>query len=379
MGTIKERITLELGTLPTAATDAVLDDIIADSLSDVIAELPLSALFSIAETATDSGSGVSVAEKRVLRAYKDSSGIYWAKKVDYLYANDSARTFVATEPYWYELGGTAYIIPSGGTFLLTKALTATTASDDAITGTNRQFFLLTVYKAALQVLRLLFEEVREELIAVSALPTTPTLPSAPSFTYTDATTVGVTATTIAAFGTAPVYTAPTLSLDYTDYGTYFDLEDSEIGMLALEKLRKQLEAFREQMQDAMNTFTDANVEYQASIQDAIEQARITLQEELSNAERDDQIDIINRAKQLEQQLVEYQQEIARHAQEVASYQAQVNSAASRVEQQLALSTGESRMLAFTANRLRERYRELFLQYTKAYSGMPPVRPILHEY
>lgn len=378
MATIKERITLELGSLPSAATDSVLDDLIADSLAEVIAELPLSALFSIAETATDSGSGVSIAEKRVLRAYKDSSGIYWAKKVDYLYANDSARTFVATEPYWYELGGTAYIIPSGGTFLMTQALTATTASE-SITGANRLFYLLVCAKATLHVIRLKFAEIREALIAVTALPTTPTLPSAPSFTYTDATTVGVTATTIASFGTAPVYTGPTLSLDYTDYSTYFDLEDSEIGMLALAKLQKQLESFREEMQDALNDFNDANVEYQATIRGNIEQAGITLQEELSNAQRDDNVDITNRAKQLEQQVVEYQNELARHAEEVRSYQVQVNSAASRVEQGLGLYSGEARGLAFDLQRIQALYKERFLQYTKAYSGAPPVRPILHEY
>lgn len=374
--TFEDRIRMEIYAYPDFLdTDEERNQLITDAILDVISEMPTSALFSIAEESADSGSGITVGERKVLRAWKTD---YVAEKVDYLFATDSQRTFDSTNPVWYELGGTAYILPSGGTFLTTRALTATVSTEE-ITGANKLFDRLVIYKSALHALRLKLTELRTEVDAEITLPSTPTLPAAPSIAYSDATAATVTATSIGAFGTPPVYTQPTLSESYTNFDTYFDLEDSEIGQLALARIESQLSVFRDEMQDQMNVFQDSNVEYQASIQDAIEQARITLQEARQNAEMATSVAVANEARTLEAAVQDYIQELARHAQEVASYSAQVSATIRKWEVSLNRVSQLIRMIVFDMNRIKAEYDKAFLQYIKSYSQMPRVRVWHHEY
>lgn len=375
MPNLRDRIAMEVGSYPTSLTNPELDQIITDSLAEVVAELPDSALYSIAETVTDSGSGVSVGDRRILRAHKSN---YVAGKVDYVYATDTERTFVATKPIWYELGGTAYIKPSGGTFLMSKELTANHLTT-AITGVNSFFNLLVIAKAALHVLRYKAVRAREAFASAITLPTAPTIPAAPDFTYTPATATTISTVTIGAFGTAPTYTAPTLSPSYTNFDTYFSLEDSEVGALALEKLAQQLRDFQGQMQNALNTFNEENVAYQASIQDAIEQARIDLQRLSDDAQRTDNIGLANEARVLEAQVSEYVQSLQRFSQELALYSSQVNAESARFSQSIERSTAEIRSLSYDIQRVQATYRERYLQYVKSYSQMPPIRPVQHDY
>ncbi len=370
----QKRIAFEVGELPLVSNEQ-LDQVIQDALEAVIAQLPNSALYGIAEKVTDSGSGVALGTRKLLKAYK---GDYEAAQVQYEEALAPSRVLDAQKPIWYNFGGTAYILPGGGDFLASQLLTAD-RDTSSITGANTHFDALVVLRASLDVLRYKMNAVRKNLFDEITLPTAPTLPAAPSFTYTDVVADAVSSITIGAFGTAPTYTPPSLTPLYTDFDTYFSLEDTEITQAALSKLGQQLNEFQASMQSAMNTFGKENVEYQASIQREVEEARLEIQRLIRNAQSNDQVELANRARQFEQQVTEYQQTLARHSQEIANYQAQIQAESVRFQQNMSKAPTEVRMLASDAQRLSQAYAQKLQEYIRSYSSMAPVRPKFHEF
>ena len=138
----------------------------------------------------------------------------------------------------------------------------------------------------------------EEYTQIPAAVTLPTLPNAPT----------VADNQIGNLGTAPAYTAPTISGDASDltnledldtdntidvhadqieYDQWFstvghfieDEEDVELASAQLQKIATYLNAYSQQMQNQLNIFNDANVEYQAELQKAIENARLSSQDD----------------------------------------------------------------------------------------------------
>jgi len=131
-------------------------------------------------------------------------------------------------------------------------------------------------------------------VTLSALPVPPIVPT-------------LSSNQVASLGTAPVYTAPAVA---TDSGTIelttivqldtentiddFDgnaievdqwwstlahmiegAEDIELAQAQLQKISTYVSAYSQAMQNQMNVFNDANVEYQAALQRAIENARLS--------------------------------------------------------------------------------------------------------
>lgn len=375
MPNIRDRIVMEVGSFPSTMTSPELDQVITDSLGEIVSELPDSALFSIAEAVADSGSGVDVADRRVLRAHKAN---ITAGKVDYIVATDTQRTFYANQPIWYELGGTAYIKPEGGSFLLTKELAAGHL-DTSVTGANNFFTQLLIAKASINVTRMKMIRARESFSDAITLPTAPAVPTAPAFTYTDATPTTLATVTIGSLGTAPTYTPPALTPSYTDFDTYFDLEDAEVGAMAIEKLQQQVREFQAELQDALTVTNTANIEYQANLQKVIQQAQIDLERLRDDAQRSDNLDLANEARELERQVSQYAQSLQRFSQELALYNAQVNAESTRFAQSLQLGTNEIRSLSFDAQRLQALYRDRYMQYCKSYSQMPPIRVVQYDF
>jgi len=138
----------------------------------------------------------------------------------------------------------------------------------------------------------------EEYAQIPAAVTLPTLPTAPA----------VADNQIGNLGTAPAYTAPIISGDASDltnledldtdntidvhanqieYDQWFstvghfieDEEDVELASAQLQKIATYLNAYSQQMQNQLNIFNDANVEYQAELQKAIENARLSSQDD----------------------------------------------------------------------------------------------------
>lgn len=160
--------------------------------------------------------------------------------------------------------------------------------------------------------------------------TPPTLSSA-SFS-----TPSVGDVTIASFGTAPSYTAPTVAgaseeltaaitdgtigtdADFQDFSDWFEVlghmiedeEDTELAQVQLGKINSYVSSYQSAMQNQLNVFNDANVEYQASIQQKIEQARISARD----AEQTASLLLQKEVQEYQAKISEYQAEVNKDVQ-----------------------------------------------------------------
>ena len=202
------------------------------------------------------------------------------------------------------------------------------------------------------------------------LPAVPVSPTAPSFSTPaiSDTTVGtmpdIDSTTLSNVGTPPTYTAPTVSGDATElssmtpldyentidradaadeFDQWFatvghlieDEEDVELATAQLQKIRAYVETYSTQMQSNLNTFNKEDKEYQAKLQEAIQQAQINAQKATQQAQLDaskvtTDVQIEAAEKQQESALLlqkenqEYAAKLQKYSGEVGTYQAEVN-------------------------------------------------------
>lgn len=207
--TIGDRIQLYAGTV---ASTTELQEFIDEAARLVIAELPEAVLLPMASELTDSGSGVSVADKRVLSAHK--SGYEAPRMEENLRARitEETNSYEAKQysPAYYILGTTAYVVPDGGT-VVAVATPTILYTDTTVSGLPHAILDMIVFKAAEFALQNKLVDTQEAFTTTITLPSAPSTPSAPSISYTDAAAVAPSAVSIAALPTAPTYTAPSLA------------------------------------------------------------------------------------------------------------------------------------------------------------------------
>jgi hypothetical protein len=181
-----------------------------------------------------------------------------------------------------------------------------------------------------------------ESIGSLNLPVAPSTPSLPSITSS-----GVSSVTVSNVGTPPTYTVPTITstagspddlsdmfdsdwteLDYDfddeniDFATWFQVvgdyiqnqEDTELAQIQMQKISTYINAYQSSMQNRLNVFNDANVEYQGKLQEAIEQARINAQEAQKEGDLTFQASI-----------QDYTLELQKYSTDIGKYQAEVGS------------------------------------------------------
>jgi len=194
---------------------------------------------------------------------------------------------------------------------------------------------------------------------IGAPPTSPVTPTGPSFS-----TPGISTTTLSNLGVPPTYTAPnipstagggtatdeltdmvdsdwtTLDFDFDgeniDFATWFqtagaliqDEEDVELAGAQLQKIQTYISAYQAAMQNQLNVFNDSNAEYQARLQEGIQQAQINAQEAQQEA---------NLLLQKEQQ--EYASTLQRYGAEVQNYQAEIGAMTAKSQGYLQAAQG----------------------------------------
>ena len=181
---------------------------------------------------------------------------------------------------------------------------------------------------------------------VFSLSTPPTLSTA-SFT---APAIG--AITIGSFGTAPAYTAPAVGGtaeeltatitagtagtdgDQTDVSDWWevlgdfieDSEDTELASAQISKLNSYISAYQAALQNQLNVFNDANVEYQATIQKQLQQARF----DAEDSQQEASLLLQKEVQEYQAKVSEYQAEVNADVQvysrKLDRYQAEVNAA-----------------------------------------------------
>lgn len=370
--TFSDRIETLVGAYPYGTR---LEQILDEAARLLIAELPEAMLMSFASEETDDGTtGVDVTNKRIVKAHKKG---YPARLIDETLRTRLTNTAEPT-PVYYVLNNTAYVKPEGGT-ITTISFPTIKRTDTTVSGWPTMLVDLLVERAGLLILDLLMVDVREgygtsvtlptipaapaapsfsvtDAVAVapsattiSSLPTAPvylepvldaantiptvgsltisevapTAPSAPAISYIDATAAAAAATTVAALGTAPSYTKSSVSLDFSKYNTYEGEEDSEMMNSILSRIGTQLADKETDIKDEINEFQKELAIYQQDAAHKIEQARITLQEALSDAQSSTEVSVRNKAATLEAAIQDYNLELSLFERKLALYQAKV--------------------------------------------------------
>ena len=131
-----------------------------------------------------------------------------------------------------------------------------------------------------------------------SFPSAPIPPSSPNFS-----TPSIDGVIVSDMGTAPTYTAPKVTgdtqelthtitagaigttADFTNFEHWFDVladmieteEDIELASSQIQKISTYIGAYGQAMQNQLNIFNDANVEYQAKLEQGRQQAQINAQ------------------------------------------------------------------------------------------------------
>jgi len=211
--------------------------------------------------------------------------------------NNSIHYATSKSPVYYVKSGNIYILPLvlgheqgeiiGVTYPTVKYnMKSTTdlpseAEDFIVIGAARKYLIRHMY---------------EEFAQLPAGIDTTSIPSAPN----------LSSNSIGSLGTAPVYTAPKVggateeltttidaatageATDKYDFSRWFDLvadyiedeEDIELAQAQIQKISTYISAYSQAMQNQMNVFNDANTEYQAEVQKAVENARLSSQDDV---------------------------------------------------------------------------------------------------
>tara|TARA_R100000234_G_C4991587_1_gene175826 strand:+ start:503 stop:1624 length:1122 start_codon:yes stop_codon:yes gene_type:complete len=282
--------------------DALITQSLLDAGTEIIHVAPKNKLINSSYESSVSTSGLAIDGKKILEVHKDQ---YVAKRVPYSDIGkykDSGSIYYAntTDPIYYTKDEKVYIVTAGSLttgFLVYVPKQPTTDGSTLIAhgDSATQFFPLEaehlmVLGAAVKCLQRLLANATTSLPSdISGSLTFAGPPDAPSLSDTS----------ISFSATVPVYTAPTvageteeltaaLSNDATadnnklDFSDWFEVagdfiqteEDIELAGSQLQKISTYLNAYSQAMQNKLNIFNDANVEYQAELQKAIQNAQL---------------------------------------------------------------------------------------------------------
>ena len=313
---------------------AAISDFCTDTARELVNIAPKAILHVMAEEIDDSGSGATLTNAKFLYAKKDG---YEAPKVEpdktARYTDSNSIYYATTKsPICYILKNKAFVKPSGGQVFAVKFPTIAFGDSFGSYASSG-----TVVAQELEPVILLGAAVKGRLRQLgdkrTSLPTGLVFPSTPSVPSLSANQIGTLAT-------APVYTAPKVggateeltatieaatageATDKYDFSRWFDLvadyiedsEDIELAQAQIQKISTYLNAYAQAMQNQMNVFNDANVEYQAEVQKAVENARLSSQDDAQLLQKY-QAELQNYSNELNAQVQSYTSDLQRFSQE----------------------------------------------------------------
>ena len=313
---------------------AAISDFCTDTARELVNIAPKDILHVMAEEIDDSGSGATLSNAKFLYAKKDG---YEAPKVEpdktARYTDSNSIYYATTKsPICYILKNKAFVKPSGGQVFAVKFPTIAFGDSFGSYASSG-----TVVAQELEPIILLGAAVKGRLRQLAdkrtSLPTGLVFPSTPSVPSLSANQIGT-------LGTAPVYTAPKVggateeltatieaatageATDKYDFSRWFDLvadyiedsEDIELAQAQIQKISTYLNAYAQAMQNQMNVFNDANVEYQAELQRVTENARLSSQDDAQLLQKY-QAELQNYSNELNAQVQSYTSDLQRFSQE----------------------------------------------------------------
>ena len=248
-----------------------------------------------------------------------------------------------------------------------------TALDHASTGIkyfpNDKVYLVILY-ASIKSLQSSLSSINISTFSLSA-GTPIVTPSAPSISGGS-----VAAITIDSLPSAPSYTPPTvggvsesltatMDADSSGYGTDADFlnfskwfsvasdliedqEDVELASAQMQKISTYLQSYQAALQDALNTFNEANVVYQASIQRNLQQAQINMQDAQKEADLT-----------LQAAIQDYTLELQRVSTDTSKYQSLVGAEVQTYQQEITEKSSEYQWMTARLQDLKNEYNQAF--------------------
>jgi len=118
-------------------------------------------------------------------------------------------------------------------------------------------------------------------------------------------------------GSAPTYTGPVVSPNFSQVDTYIDTdEDVELAQAKLQEINAQISEFSTKTQDALNKFNKENIEYQAKLQKDIQDAQLTDSNEAKKLQK--------YSAELQQYQANVSTEVQEYTQKLSRYQLELN-------------------------------------------------------
>ena len=287
MATFKEQVegltSLSVGTTPTTAElTQFLQDGVKDVVNRIIKLKPDDVAKFTATTHDASDAGVTVTGQifTVAREHDSTTILRPCEFIDpqdrYLATQaDSLAYRSKYNPGFYVLNGKVHTIPASAGSNNDSVVTQVTY-DNAVThndsgGGNIENFpveyeyLVILYAGSRTILAYL-GNIDSELPSDLVLPANPAPP-----TLSD--------NSVAALGTAPTYTKPSVSLDFGSVDSFINDDDPEMAGLKLNKVNSELTNFQADMQNELNEYNKENAEYQADMQKKIQDAQLSSQDD----------------------------------------------------------------------------------------------------
>lgn len=349
MGTFTDKVDALTGRT-TAQTER--DLALLEAAAQVYADLGDSTIEAIADRKEIPDGGLDVSSSYLAGVVSEQGRAFEidpSRKDDFKYGE-------RTRPVYYVEANTVYRQPDTVTCDALVLDLPTTTTEAESTGTQMQ--VLLALQTAIHLLNEKMATIQEGVAEVSGLPTVPTPPADPTISYTNASAVAPTSTSIGNLPTAP-------TLDDSDFNTWRDKEDVEMMQGLLEEAQATVQ-------------TDLQ-EYQAKVKKEINQAQITAQEAAQTAEQETQVDLKNKAQQLQADVQAYSAELEQYSAELQKAKQEANQIFQEVQTDVQQKQQQLRMISFDIKRIRRRYRRTITSFRKMNRSRSPIRIVPGEY
>ena len=296
---------------------------------------------------SDTGTGVAITGNRIVSVDKAGVNAVEIPYSDRYKYSDSNSIFYSNSgnPKYYITNGKLYVIPSGGNVSLlpypavtgaSTSLPITEAEDALVLGTSMRV-LIAFIDSDIRSLGNLTMDVLEP----------PVPPSAPEFVYNDAAVVVLnpSSTTLTTWDNQPfnwssaVLNSPTITvnsslplydkvpspLNFSNLEKYISVEeDGAKAEVEAAQQRLKAEVFQSELYNSLNKFNQEAKAYELELQKASANASLIQQALISDADRVSNVEVANRAKDLEKQIAEYRSKLEVYANSVQAYIGSVN-------------------------------------------------------
>lgn len=370
MATFTNKVEALLGDSPTQAD---LDLALMEAAAQVYGDLGDSNIEAIATREDIPADGLSLNGRRlggVVTEHGRAFQIDPSRK-------KSFRHGERTRPVYFVEGSTVYVQPDHVECqALLLDVPTTTGEAEA---KDPQLQILFALQAAQHIIQERMAEQQRNIQDVGTLPNVPAAPSEPTFTYTDAAEISPTATTIGNLPAAPTFSKVDLSLDFTDFDAYFDVEDAEMGGQALQKLQTELEEAQSNLQDEQARVQAELQEYQSQVEKQIQQAQLAAQEAQQTAQNAQEVELQNAAQQLQADVQEYGSTLQQYDADLQRVQLEIEKTFREAEIDTQQRSKRLEMMAFDLRRMRSRYKRHLETYRRHHRASTPHRIVSTMY